>query len=93
MKRAVIKLNEGFSGEGNAIFDYNFDQNNSSERHLVQAINSELPHRIRFEAAGETWEPYLQKFTEMQGIVECWIEGEEKRSPSVQCRIDRHHGV
>ena len=87
LKRAVIKLNEGLSGEGNAVFDYNSDQNNSSE-HLVKTIKAELPNLIRFEAAGETWEPYLQKFTEMQGIVECWIEGEEKHSPSVQCRID-----
>ncbi len=28
------------------------------------------------------------KFGEMGGIVEAWIEGEEKRSPSVQCRVN-----
>ena len=88
LKRAVIKLNEGFSGEGNAIFDYNSDHDNPSEALLVRSIKAELPKRIRFEATGETWEQYLQKFIEMQGIVESWIEGEDKRSPSVQCRID-----
>ena len=88
MRRAVIKLNDGFSGEGNALFDYDTGYDNLSEKDLVKNIKSELPHRIRFEAAGESWEKYIEKYGEMGGIVESWIEGKEKRSPSVQCRID-----
>jgi hypothetical protein len=73
LRRAAIKLDEGFSGEGNA---------------LARWVRDELPGRIKFEAAGETWERYSRKFEEMGGIVECWLEGEEVRSPSVQCRIN-----
>lgn len=88
LKRAVVKLNEGFSGEGNALFDYDIHDAEFSKRHLMKRIRGELPNRIHFEAAGETWEEYIVKFKEMGGIVECWIDAEEKRSPSFQCRID-----
>ena len=88
LKRAVVKINEGFSGEGNALFSYPADDDNSSESQLAQLIIAELPNRLRFEAPGETWEQYRDKFAEMGGVVECWLDGEEKRSPSVQCRVD-----
>ncbi len=86
MRRAVIKLNDGFSGEGNAIFPYDGAPESGN---LVSWVRSELPRRIRFEARDETWERYRQKFADMGGIVESFVEGEgEIRSPSVQCRID-----
>ena len=88
LKRAVIKLNNGFSGEGNAVYDYNPAFSELSEKELVNRITSELSQQIRFEAKGEKWEPYIQKYTEMGGVVESWIDGKTKRSPSVQCRID-----
>jgi hypothetical protein len=85
LRRAVIKLNEGFSGEGNATFRYDGAPESDD---LVRWVRNELPRRIRFEAPGETWEHYRHKFGEMGGIVECFVEGAEVRSPSVQCRID-----
>jgi hypothetical protein len=86
VRRVVIKLNEGFSGEGNALFPCE-DAPDGGD--LARWVRTELPRRIRFEARDETWERYCQKFTEMGGIVECFLEGgEEVRSPSVQCRID-----
>lgn len=88
LKRALVKLNEGFSGEGNAIFDYEIDYANLSEQRLIKMIRAELPTRIRFEAAGQSFEGYSCKLREMGGIVECWVEGMDKRSPSVQFRID-----
>lgn len=88
LKRAVIKLSEGFSGEGNALIDYDIDDADLSEHRLIKRVRGELPNRIRFESAGETFEDYSRKFREMGGIVECWVEGEDKRSPSVQFRID-----
>ncbi len=88
LKKAVVKLNEGFSGEGNVLFGYDSISGKTTQQQLVKEIKTELPSRIRFEAAGESWEEYRQKFKEMGGIVESWIEGKEKRSPSVQCRID-----
>ena len=85
VRRAVIKLNEGFSGEGNAMFHYDEAPEGAD---LGRWVRYELPRRVRFEAYGETWERYCHKFTEMGGIVECFVEGEEVRSPSVQCRVD-----
>jgi hypothetical protein len=85
LRRAAIKLDEGFSGEGNAVFPYD---GAPEGRDLARWVHDELPRRIRFEAHGETWEHYCRKFAEMGGIVECWVEGEGVRSPSVQCRIN-----
>jgi hypothetical protein len=85
LRRAAIKLDEGFSGEGNAVFPYD---GAPEGRDLARWVRDELPGRIRFEAVGESWERYGRKFEEMGGIVECWLEGEEVRSPSVQCRIN-----
>ncbi|MFC1501955.1 peptide ligase PGM1-related protein [bacterium] len=87
LKRTVIKLNDGFSGEGNAVYDYRKDGIQTSKQ-LLEKIKAELPAKIQFEATGEVWEKYIQKFTEMGGIVESWIDGKDKRSPSVQCRVD-----
>jgi hypothetical protein len=85
LRRVAIKLDEGFSGEGNAVFPYVGAPEGTD---LACWVRAELPQRIRFEAQGETWERYCHKFAEMGGIVECWVEGEEVRSPSVQCRIN-----
>jgi len=85
LRRAAIKLDEGFSGEGNAVFPYD---GAPEGRDLTRWVRDELPGRIRFEANGETWEHYCHKFAEMGGIVESWVEGGEVRSPSVQCRIN-----
>lgn len=85
LRRAVIKLDEGFSGEGNAIFTFDGAPANGA---LARWVQAELPHRIRFEAQHETWEHFRHKFSQMGGIVESFVEGAEIRSPSVQCRID-----
>ncbi len=85
LRRAVVKLEEGASGEGNAIFPYEGAPGGSS---LKEWIRAHLPSRLRYEAQGETWEHYLSKFTEMGGIVEVFIEGKDKRSPSMQGRIN-----
>ena len=85
LRRAVVKLDEGFSGEGNAVFSYTGAREGRS---LTRWIASELPAHIRFEAAGESWERYAAKFAAMGGIVETFLEGDEVRSPSVQCRVD-----
>ncbi len=85
LRRAAIKLEEGMSGEGNAVFSY---QGCPDAKALPGWIESQLPDRTVFEAKGETWESFLAKYEEMGGIVEAFIDGEKKCSPSVQCRID-----
>ncbi len=84
LRRSVVKLNEGFSGEGNAMFDYTGAPSGSD---LEPWIRRNIFERLSFEAEGESWEPYMAKYREMGGIVEEYLEG-EKVSPSVQCRID-----
>ncbi|WP_428263480.1 peptide ligase PGM1-related protein [Haliangium sp.] len=85
LSRAVVKLEEGASGEGNAVFSY---LGRPQGQGLRAWIDAELPARLAFEASNETWDEYSAKFREMGGIVEAWVEGRDKRSPSVQCRID-----
>ncbi|MDX1439514.1 MAG: peptide ligase PGM1-related protein, partial [Rubricoccaceae bacterium] len=85
LRRAVVKLNDGFSGEGNSVFDLD---GAPTGRGLRSWVESELPTRLQFEAASETWEHYSASFKAMGGIVEAFVDGQMKASPSVQCRID-----
>lgn len=84
LRRAVTKLEEGFSGEGNAVFDYD-DATTDIDAATIEA---QLPLRLKPEAQGLSVERYLAKFADMGGIVEAWIDGDDKRSPSVQMRIN-----
>jgi len=84
--RAMIKLEEGFSGEGNAIFSYDGAPDGAA---LTAWVRSALPHRTRFVATGECWDTYRHEFARMGGIVEAFVDADDEvRSPSVQCRID-----
>lgn len=84
LRRAVIKLNEGFSGEGNAIFHF---EDALTGPGLVAWIQKRLPG-MGFVAKDMTWEPYEAKIREMGAIVEAFVEGRDRRSPSAQYRID-----
>jgi hypothetical protein len=84
LRKAVVKLDEGFSGEGNAVFSFE----GAPSGGLEAWVRRELPGRLRFEAAGETYGRYAAAFADMHGVVEAWVDGPMKASPSVQCRID-----
>ncbi|MEO8413819.1 MAG: carboxylate-amine ligase [Ginsengibacter sp.] len=84
LPRAVIKLNEGFSGEGNAVFPFEGAPENE---HLRSWIQESLSSRIQIVAHDLTYGIFIEKFRVMGGIVEAFIEGNEKAFPSVQCRI------
>ena len=79
LRRAVVKLNDSFSGEGNAIFRYPEVGGRAAVREALR--------RIQFSVPDETFESYFEKFARMGGIVEEFIEGQEKVSPSAQLRI------
>ncbi len=79
LKRAVLKLNDSFSGEGNAIFRYPEGQARQALRGAMQAVEFSVPT--------ETPEVYYDKFARMGGVVEELVEGAEKHSPSAQLRI------
>jgi len=84
IRRAVVKLDEGFSGEGNAVFSYR----DAPEGPALRAwVRDRLPG-LAFEAQDMTWDLFSEKFAAMGGIVEEFIEGEVKRSPSAQFRVD-----
>ncbi|MGJ4932010.1 peptide ligase PGM1-related protein [Bradyrhizobium sp. HKCCYLS2038] len=92
LRKAVVKLNEGFSGEGNAIVDLSDAPADSSLRHW---LGDRLP-LMAFEARGMVWELFAEKLRLMGGIVEAFVPGETKTSPSAQLRIDplgRVHAV
>lgn len=84
LKKAVIKLNDGFSGEGNAILKY---PEEIDKKELFNWIHHNLYKEIVPVAKDISIETFLEKFVLMEGIVEAFIEGEIKVSPSVQCRI------
>jgi len=78
---AVVKINEGFGGEGNGILTF------PDKRDDAQAMRQAL-HTLDWTAPTETFEHFFDKFAEMGGIVEEFIEAPEVRSPSVQMRIN-----
>lgn len=87
LNKVVIKLNEGFSGEGNAVLDvrgisslFSYDLSFSNKVNLVSQIISEA----KVQGIGETWESFCDRIPELGVIVEEFIEGEIKFSPSVQ---------
>jgi len=79
IKRAVLKLDESFSGEGNALFRYPVSDSRAA---LEEALR-----QVEFAVTTETTETYFDKLARMGGIVEEWIEAQEKLSPSAQLRI------
>ena len=87
LRKAVVKLNESFSGEGNALFRY---AEPGGER--PEAVREAMRH-LEFAVDWETVDDYMGKFRRMGGIVEEWIEAAEKKSPSVQLRVDPHGAV
>ena len=80
----MVKLNEGFSGEGNAVFSFAGAPTGPG---LQPWVSERLP-KLGFEAEGMDWETYRTKLREMGAIVEAFIEGQEKRSPSAQYRVE-----
>ena len=85
LKKMLIKLNEGFSGEGNVVVTLPPLPPSYSEQ--KECIYSQLPH-LCFPAQGETWESFSRRIPELGAIVEAFVEGEESRSPSVQGYIN-----
>jgi len=84
LRKAVVKVNDGFSGDGNAIFSYKGFEGNSD---LKSWVKENLQQRLKLVAEDLSYAMFLQKYQSMGGIVEEFLEGEIKESPSVQCRI------
>ena len=76
LRRAVVKLDESFSGEGNAVVT------------LRETVSEECLDDLAFAVSTEKRSTYFDKLRRMGGIVEEFLEGEETCSPSVQMRIN-----
>lgn len=79
LRKAVVKLNDGFSGDGNAVFSF--------EKAGSIMDENTLRNHLKMVAHDLTYDIFSEKMDYMGGIVEAFIDGEEKASPSVQCRI------
>jgi PGM1 C-terminal domain len=79
IEQVVLKLNEGVSGEGNAMVDLRGAESRSEIQERVRGLSLELPEA--------TYEEYVDKLERRGGVVEQRIVGEDFRSPSVQLRV------
>lgn len=85
LHKAVVKMNDGFSGEGNAIFSY---ADAPADDSLKNWIIENLDTHLRIVADNLSINTFFKKFERMEGIVEEFLEGEHITSPSVQCKIN-----
>lgn len=97
-RRMVVKLNDSFSGEGNALLDLDGLAGVAPGRAGVtsEARREALARglaELRPEAEGTSAAAFCAKFELMGGICEVWIEGEGKMSPSAQVRINPERRV
>jgi hypothetical protein len=85
LRQALVKLNEGVSGEGNALVEL-ADLPAPGSGDEVERIAERL-RAMQFEKADTTYDGYVDKLAKRGGVVEERIAGEEFRSPSVQLRV------
>lgn len=83
LAQAIVKLNEGVSGEGNAVVDL------SGLSDPNEAAVAERVRKMQFELASTDFAAYAEKFQRRGGVVEerVGVGASEVRSPSVQLRI------
>src|SRR6266511_3487472 len=79
IEQVVVKLNEGVSGEGNAMVDLRGATTREEIEQRVRGLSLELPEA--------TYEDYVDKLERRGGVVEQRIVGDDFRSPSVQLRV------
>ncbi|HQV05390.1 MAG TPA: peptide ligase PGM1-related protein [Chitinophagaceae bacterium] len=84
LEKAVVKMNDGFSGDGNAIFYYTDAPANDA---LKEWIAKNITTQLKPVANDLSIPVFFEKFNKMGGIVEAFLSGKTKESPSVQCRI------
>jgi PGM1 C-terminal domain/ATP-grasp domain len=99
IKQVMVKLNEGVSGEGNAVIDLSglapvagggpspVASAEAGDAGNQRAVIGERLRAMKFESQGVTFGSYMDKLRERKGVVEERIMGQEFRSPSVQLRV------
>lgn len=84
LHKAVVKMNDGFSGDGNAVYRYPGISNNAEAEKIISENFDEYFKPVAKDLSTQL---FFEKFNSMGGIVEVFLEGEIKMSPSVQCVI------
>ena len=81
IKQVLVKLNEGVSGEGNAVIDLSGlpAPGDSNQKGMLE----ERLKAMKFELSGATYDRYMKKLQERKGVVEERIMGEEIRGVQV----------
>ena len=89
IKQVLVKLNEGVSGEGNAVIDLTDLPSvaGGADPGREKAMLEERLRTMQFELKGATYDSYIKKLQERKGVVEERILGNDIRSPSVQLRV------
>jgi hypothetical protein len=82
MAQVIVKLNEGVSGEGNALLDLTPLADGAGRAEIEEQIR-----KLQFELPEITYDHYVDMFEKRGGVVEERISGEDFRSPSVQMRV------
>jgi hypothetical protein len=82
MQKVILKLNEGVSGEGNAILDLATVAEGVPERGAIE----EALRNLKFELPSQRYDKYLSSFAKNGGIAEEYITGARIASPSAQLR-------
>jgi len=79
-ERMVVKLNEGFSGEGNALLDLRPIKEKRryctppwTQQQLMEELVLQLSN-MRFQGEGECWESFKEKIPQMGCIAELFLE-------------------
>ena len=85
MASAIVKLNEGVSGSGNAVVTLTGLPSPGSPGERADVMTR--LHGMALEDTSIPFEAYVAKFAEGGGIVEERITGQEVQSPSVQLRV------
>ncbi len=100
-KRLVIKLEQSASGRGNCLFSVeNFLEDNDVEisvrtdlTKLSALIKKNFQKYCRLEADDLEMERYIREFNRIGGIVEGYIDGKIKYSPSTQLFLSTEGSV
>ena len=82
LERAVLKLDHGFAGDGNAIFQF-------PRRGTRDGIRRGL-ERLKLAVGDGTPQSYLERFARTGGVVEEFLTARQVTSPSVQLRVNAH---
>jgi hypothetical protein len=92
--RGVVKLDEGFSGKGNAVMDLTrIRRVDAADVAGLRLAAREALVAMDFCCRGRTWDDFEAEIRRMGAIFELFVEGEHIASPSVQVVVNEDYSV